>query len=82
MVYAYFPDRDTAKCGVSTVFLENAQPNRWYTLHQHIKLNTPGQRNGLLEMFVDGRLALRETDVFYRESGKGTVKINNILFHT
>lgn len=82
VVYTYLPDRDTDKCGVSTIFLENAQPNRWYTLRQHIKLNTPGQRNGLMEMFVDGRLALRETNVFYRETGKGAVKLNNILFHT
>jgi hypothetical protein len=82
VVYTYFPDRDTSKCGVSTTFLNSAQPNRWYTLRQHVKLNTPGQRNGLLEMYVDGRLALRQTNVFFRESGKSAVKINNILFHT
>jgi hypothetical protein len=82
VIYTYLPDRDTDKCGVPTTFLQNAQPNRWYTVRQHIKLNTPGQRNGLMEMFVDGRLGLRQTNVLYRESGKGAVKINNVLFHT
>ncbi len=82
VVYTYFPDRDINKCGQDITFLAGAQANRWYTLRQHIKLNTPGQRNGLLEMYVDGKLALRRTDVLYRESGKGAVKINHILFHT
>ncbi len=82
VTYMYLPNRDASKCGVSTTFLEDAQPDRWYTIRQHIKLNTPGQSNGLLEMFVDGEQAIRLTDVLYRESGKSSVKLNNILFHT
>jgi Cellulose binding domain len=82
VVYTYLPDRDTTKCGVDYTFLDAAQPNRWYTIRQHIRLNTPGQRNGLLEMFVDGQRTLQMTDVFYRKSGKDAIKINNVLFHT
>jgi hypothetical protein len=81
-VYTYFPDRDRSKCGVDYKFLSNVEPNRWYTVRQHLRLNTPGKRDGLLEMYVDGKLTLRLTNAYFRESGKGSVKINNVLFHT
>jgi hypothetical protein len=81
VVYTYFPNR-TTNCGTDISFFENAQPNRWYTVRQHIRLNTPGQANGLLEMYVDGIRTLRRTDIVYRIAGKGDVKLNNVLFHT
>lgn len=81
VVYTYLPDR-TGTCGTDLVFFTGAQPNRWYTLRQRIKLNTPGQRNGVLEMYVDGVLRLRRSDMFYRAAGKSAVRINDVLFHT
>lgn len=82
VVYTYFPDRDITKCGVDYTFFENAQPNRWYTIRQHLRMNTPGQRDGLLEMYVDGTRTLRLTNVLYRKSGKSGVRVNNVMFHT
>lgn len=32
----------------------NLNDNQWYCLESHIKMNTPGQPDGLIEMFVDG----------------------------
>lgn len=44
-------------------FLEN---NRWYALEQYLKLNTPGEKDGILRAWVDGRLAFEKTDIRFR----------------
>jgi len=44
-------------------FLEN---NRWYCVEQYLRLNTPGERDGILKAWVDGRLAFEKTDIRFR----------------
>lgn len=43
--------------------LEN---NRWYSIEQYVKLNTPGKADGVLRGWVDGRLAFEKTDIRFR----------------
>lgn len=38
----------------------------WHSVEQHVKVNTPGQRDGLFEVWMDGRKVLRKTDVYLR----------------
>lgn len=45
-------------------FLEK---NRWYSIEQHVKLNTPGDKNGVLRAWVDGLLAFEKTDIRFRD---------------
>lgn len=45
--------------------LEN---NRWHSIQQHVKLNTPGQRDGMLRGWVDGELAFERSDLRFRET--------------
>ena len=42
-------------------FLEK---NRWYSIEQYLKLNTPGENDGVLRAWVDGRLAFEKICVF------------------
>ncbi|MBL8445223.1 MAG: hypothetical protein JNK52_14330 [Zoogloeaceae bacterium] len=42
------------------------QKNRWYSIEQHVKLNTPGAADGVLRAWIDGRLAYERTDLRYR----------------
>ena len=42
------------------------QNNRWYCIEQYVKLNTPGQPNGILRGWVDGGLAFEKTDIRFR----------------
>ncbi len=44
-------------------FLEN---NRWYCIEQYVKLNTPGQPDGILRGWVDGELAFEKMDIRFR----------------
>ena len=44
-------------------FLEK---NRWYSIEQYVKLNTPREKDGILRAWVDGRLAFEKTDLRFR----------------
>ena len=48
-------------------FLEN---NRWYSIEQYLKLNTPGKKDGIIRAWVDGRLAFEKTDIRFRHVDK------------
>ncbi len=82
VVYTYFPDRDIEKCGVDYSFFSNTQPEKWYTIRQHLTLNAPGQRNGIIKMYVDDVLVFEKTDVLFRNAGRDDIKINRAIFHT
>jgi hypothetical protein len=45
-------------------FLEN---NRWYAVEQHVKLNTPGKKDGVLRGWIDGKPAYERTDLRFRD---------------
>ncbi|QEF96466.1 Disaggregatase related repeat protein [Stieleria maiorica] len=42
------------------------ETNRWYAIEQHCRLNTPGEIDGVLRAWVDGRLAFEKADVRFR----------------
>jgi hypothetical protein len=42
------------------------ETNRWYAIEQYCRLNTPGEKNGVLRAWVDGHLAFEKTDVRFR----------------
>ena len=93
VVYAYLPERidsegnlttrsgRPAKWGEDIEFFRPVERGRWYTIRQYVKMNTPGERDGILEMYVDGELKLRRTDIEYRLPGQN-VKINAAVMHT
>jgi hypothetical protein len=84
VVYSYFPNRlepRQGNCGIDYKFAQ-VEADRWYTIRQYIKLNTPGQKDGLLRMEIDGEMGLDMNDVEYRGAGKSNVRINDLIFHT
>lgn len=54
-------------------YLEN---NRWYSIEQYVKLNTPGQNDGIIRGWVNEELAFERTDIRFRDVG--TLKIFSI----
>lgn len=81
VVYTYLPDR-TKRCGEDILVFSGLEKNKWYTLKQYIKLNTPGQRNGIMKVWVNGSLKVDLNNVYYRKSGKSNVKLNSLIMHT
>ena len=45
---------------------QSFQLNRWYWFEFHVRLNTVGQANGLLEAWVDNKLVMSHNDVTHR----------------
>lgn len=41
--------------------------NRWYCVEQYVRLNTPGERDGIVRAWVDGRPAFERTDIRFRD---------------
>jgi len=52
------------------------EKNRWYCIEQYLQMNTPGQNDGILRAWVDGRLAYERTDWRWRDVD--TLKIERI----
>jgi hypothetical protein len=54
-------------------YLEN---NRWYSIEQYVKLNTPDEKNGILRAWIDGHLAFERTNISFRLND--TLKIQRV----
>jgi hypothetical protein len=40
--------------------------NRWYSIEQYVRMNTPGQHNGVLRTWVDGHFVFEKSDIRFR----------------
>ncbi|QEG23466.1 right-handed parallel beta-helix repeat-containing protein [Mariniblastus fucicola] len=68
----YFVERD----GTEPVL----QAGVWYTIRQHVRMNTPRQRDGLLRIWIDGRLVIDRDDVKFRNTAD--LGIDRFFFST
>lgn len=42
--------------------------SRWYSVEQHVKLNTPGKADGVLRAWIDGQLVFERHNIRYRDT--------------
>lgn len=52
----------------------------WSTVETRVKLNTPGQNNGIIQGWKDGRLVLERYDMRFRDTGD--LHIESLFFST
>lgn len=58
-------------------------PGQWHHIEIRQKLNTPGQRNGILQGWLDGQLVCNDSDNSgVRGAGHSNTKINHLYFST
>lgn len=43
------------------------EKNRWYSVEQYVKMNTPGKADGVLRAWIDGEPAFENTQLRYRD---------------
>lgn len=43
------------------------EKNRWYSVEQQVKMNTPGKPDGVLRAWIDGQLVMERTDLHFRD---------------
>lgn len=67
-VYAYDGDRFDDMFGGTWTGqdLSLLQTDRWYCIEQRVKVNTPGLNDGIVQLYIDGRLVVDKTDVLLR----------------
>jgi hypothetical protein len=41
--------------------------NRWYCIEQYVRLNTPGERDGVFRAWIDGKPAFERTGIRFRD---------------
>jgi parallel beta-helix repeat protein len=56
------------------------QSGVWYTIRQRVRLNTPGVRDGILQIWLDGRLVLSQSDLQFRNTAD--LKVDRFFFST
>ena len=81
--YMYHPDQPNP-AGEDFEWAINGQryftPGKWHTVETRIKMNTPGKRDGIVQSWFDGALALDRRDVRFRDVD--TFAIDQFLFCT
>lgn len=55
------------------------QQNRWYSVEQYVKMNEPGQTDGELKAWVDGRLVFERSNIRFRDTRD--LKVENVWFN-
>ena len=80
ILYLYWGDK-TAQCGQPFPLGVRFTPGVWYTLTQHVRLNTPGFYDGLVEVWVNDTEIFRKSDIRFRLAGAGW-KITGMYFST
>jgi hypothetical protein len=76
-VYAYLPTSQTHGTSIgrgSWTF----PAGRWVQVVQHVRLNTPGQADGVLDVWFQGEQVLHRTDITYRSTRD--LKIDGLFF--
>ncbi len=80
--YVYHLDQ-TNRYGSDWVWSENGaallENDRWYSVEQQVKLNTPGRSDGILRGWLDGRLVFEKTNLRFR--GSTALKIEEVWFN-
>lgn len=48
--------------------LSTMLPGRWYAIEQYLKLNTPGKKDGILTVWVDGKKIFDRNNLHFRDT--------------
>jgi hypothetical protein len=68
--------RDIGSCGIGIGGqLEN---DRWYRVETYVKMNTPGQSDGVVRAWVDGVLSYQKTNMIFRIAGHDNLHVRTI----
>jgi hypothetical protein len=76
--YLYHANQQ-GECG-DALWWPNAslEQGRWHCVEGTVKMNTPGQKNGYLRGWLDGKVAFTKTDIEYRRAGETNIGVSNM----
>jgi hypothetical protein len=70
-------------CGDEMMFGVGLEQRRWTCIEGHVRMNTPGQSDGLVQAWVDGRQVLAQGGLAFRRPGESVAireMWNNVYF--
>lgn len=79
MNYVYHVDQP-AKWGEDFHWSRDFQDNRWVEVEQRVKMNSPGQKNGIIQSWINGRKVQDRRNVRFRHTSN--LKIDHVQFET
>ncbi|CAN5859416.1 hypothetical protein BH23ACT5_BH23ACT5_11420 [soil metagenome] len=65
-------------CGDEIMFNAALQQHRWTCIEGHVRMNTPGQSNGLFEAWVDGEKVATVTELEFRRPSETHIKVREM----
>ncbi|MGH8913472.1 MAG: polysaccharide lyase, partial [Acidimicrobiia bacterium] len=60
--------------------LSTLKHGKWYCIEARVKVNSLGQRNGILEGYVDGNQAFKAANLNFRRSSESQLKVGSLWF--
>jgi hypothetical protein len=80
--YVYHLDQP-GSCGEFMLWGDEATLDQdwWYCVEGHVKLNTPGLDDGVLEGWVDNELAFTRTDLSFRRAAEDWLDVRTFLLN-
>ncbi len=78
-IYFYYVDMP-GPWGESLPLRTKFKPSHWHHLVQRIRINTPGKSDGSLEVWIDGKQLMSQTDIRFRKGKQG--RIDSFYFST
>jgi hypothetical protein len=79
-VYAYVPDKSGQYGESISRGAWTFAPGQWQRLEQEVVVNHLGQKDGVLRVWVDGKLLINRTDMLYRVNNN--VLVSGLMFST
>ncbi len=81
----HLPDASSSADGTWSIWtwdedVATLQHDTWYCVEGHVRLNTPGVNDGLVEGFVDGVEAFRKDDVGFRRATEENLTVKTLWF--
>lgn len=75
--YLYHADQ-AGTCGDELWWGAGLQQGRWHCVEGHVRMNTPGQNDGVLRGWLDGDLEISRSNVQYRREGDSNVGVRHM----
>ena len=76
-LYLYHLDQ-AGDCGDELMFGTALKQQRWTCLEGHVRMNTPGSSDGMIEAWVDGESTLARTGLAFRRAGEDGVAVREM----
>ncbi|MFP4171451.1 MAG: polysaccharide lyase [Candidatus Hydrogenedentota bacterium] len=77
----YIYHADMGQWGDTDQWEEGANKGEWRQIDQYVRMNTPGEHDGVLRGWVNGELVFERDDLLFRQAGYEHLRIEELYFN-